>query len=576
MVNLPIFFLSVEDGIPFCSKEFSFIVTTDGLYNTINCLSRCKEGEEIIIGLYAESYKKACTMPLKQQFSLVGPVCYSAKCINSEQIDDNTFIVYCIPEKKITINKIDFEKNIADLKPLSDFTKAKLDDQDAEALLEFLVFILKELKMHDKKLQSFLSEDSTIMQKIDQIAYYVIVDINKKYIYSQTIDEQERIKELIYFLLNANTDIVSINLNDLALINKYSKRKNSPESNHGPFKESFKRPDKTKFFARYPEVVQEKIKKELKRFKRMPPTSLEAQTILDYLEVIKSIPWEPKKPEKNLDLNVFKEDLRKTHYGMDKVKGKIEEYVALQIFLEKPVGTIMCFCGPPGTGKTSIAKAIAKATGKEIVKIALGGVTDESEFRGHRRTYVASRPGRIINGLIKAKTSDPIILLDEIDKLSSNSYRGDPTSALLEILDPEQNEEFIDRYIEIPVDLSKVTFIATANYREKIPEPLLDRLDIIKFEYYEENERRVILENYMIPTIKNDYSLQGFELAFSEKIINKLIQSQSIREMEKNIKSIFRQIIKRHLTSDNKLKTFNIDEDFYDFNTTKQKILGFK
>ena len=148
MVNLPIFFLSIEDGVPFCSKEFSFIVTTDGIYNTINCLSRCQEGQEIIIGLYADSYSRICTLPLQEQFAHVGPVCYSSKCIRSEQIDENNFVVYCIPEKKITINKIDFEKNTADLRTLDDSSEIGLSDADSEALLEFLVFILKELKIY--------------------------------------------------------------------------------------------------------------------------------------------------------------------------------------------------------------------------------------------------------------------------------------------------------------------------------------------------------------------------------------------------------------------------------------------
>jgi ATP-dependent Lon protease len=202
-------------------------------------------------------------------------------------------------------------------------------------------------------------------------------------------------------------------------------------------------------------------------------------------------------------------------------------------------GTTLCFAGPPGTGKTSIAKQIAKATNRKIVKIAFGGMTDEAEIRGHRRTYVAAKPGRIVTGLREANTMDPLFLLDEVDKIGG--HKGDPVSALLELLDPEQNSEFIDRYLEVGIDLSKAMFICTANYLEQVPPPLKDRLEIIKFRDYTYDEKVVIANDFLLPNAIKEYGLENFTISFEAGTVESLCRISAIRDIQRRIKKLLRK-----------------------------------
>lgn len=565
MLDLPIFFLSAHDGFPVIGQEFDFTINAQTQDNAQTYLNKCKESDEIIVGIYPHPYSKISTLPIEKQFQKIGPVCYVCQVTQIEELDETTFAVFTNPTQRVKIENLDFDKKLAEMIPVDQSSPHALSPKDARSVYDFIIYLMDELQITKiDKVRSILDvKDFSEIEKIDLVAHLIIADKAVKYVYNQTIDEEERVKELVYYLLNTYE---SVNVLPLSKIASFE----TPFSSSN--RSSARRKETSSSFSNLPDYVKEKLDKEESRFKRLPSSSLEAQTALDYIEIVQSIPWSSK-PQPEINLNDFSNKLNQTHYGMDDIKSKIQEHVALQIHLNKPIGTIMCFCGPPGTGKTSIAKAIAKSSGKELIKIALGGVTDEAEFRGHRRTYVASKPGRIIEGLIKAKTQDPIILLDEVDKLS-NSSKGDPTSALLEILDPEQNEEFIDRYIEIPVDLSKVTFIATANYIEKIPKPLLDRLDIIEFRFYTEEERKHILEQYMIPKTFKEYSLEDFEITFDDETILKLVSSKSIRVMEKNLKSILRFLVKSYLQTGK--KQFNITPEFLKFNLDTAKTMGFK
>lgn len=566
MLDLPIFFLSAGDGFPVVGKEFDFTINAITQENSQMCLEKCRNSDEIVIGIYPHSYSKISVLPLNKQFEKIGPVCYLCQIQEIEELDSTSFVIFSQPIEKIIIETLDFENKIAEIVPHSEHPEYKLSNSDLDSVFEFVSFVIEELDVTSiEEVREIIDSDSfSKMEKIDLVAHMIISDKAVKYVYNQTLNDEERAKELVYYLLNTYEPVNVLPLSKLSSFQ-------SPFSNQSS---SNPKASKNDLDKNLPEYVKEKLNKEMTRFKRLPPSSLEAQTALDYIETVQSIPWKHTPSEKELKLDTFSSKLDETHYGMTDIKEKIEEHIALQIHLNRPVGTIMCFCGPPGTGKTSIAKAIAKASNKEIIKIALGGVTDEAEFRGHRRTYVASKPGRIIEGLIKAKTQNPIILLDEVDKLSSNSSKGDPTSALLEILDPEQNEEFIDRYVEVPVDLSKITFIATANYMEKIPKPLLDRLDIIEFRFYTEEERLHILEKYMIPNSRIEYKLEDFDITFKEDLITKLISFKSIRVMEKNLKSIFRHIIKLHLSTGQ--TKFDLDESFAKFNINTTKTMGFE
>ncbi|MBR9943900.1 endopeptidase La [Clostridiaceae bacterium Marseille-Q3526] len=289
--------------------------------------------------------------------------------------------------------------------------------------------------------------------------------------------------------------------------------------------------------------VKDRIAKEIERFKGMPGGSQDANVLRTYLETVLELPWD-KVTRDNNDLRHAEEILNEDHYGLEKVKERVLEYLAVRILTKKGTSPIICLVGPPGTGKTSIARTVARALGKKYVRISLGGVHDEAEIRGHRKTYVGAMPGRIVEGLKQAGVKNPLMLLDEIDKVSSD-YKGDTSSALLEVLDSEQNVKFRDHYVEIPVDLSEALFIATANTTQTIPGPLLDRMEVIEVSSYTENEKFHIGKNYLIPKqmerhglMKKDLSVSG---AVLEKIIHNYTREAGVRNLERRIGDICRK-----------------------------------
>lgn len=295
----------------------------------------------------------------------------------------------------------------------------------------------------------------------------------------------------------------------------------------------------------YPPNIKQKIKEEIKRFNMMPQASLEASLIKNYIDIMFSIPWDEKTVD-NDDLNNVQHILDEDHYGLDKVKKRIIEYLAVKQKTGNLKAPILCFYGPPGVGKTSLGRSIARALGRKFVKSSLGGVSDEAEIRGHRRTYVGSMPGRIIQGMRKAKTTNPVFLLDEIDKIGS-SYKGDPSSALLEVLDPEQNFAFNDNYIEEPYDLSNVLFICTANYLGNIPEPLRDRLELIEVNSYTLIDKMHIAKEHLIKKEMDANGLKDSDIQFEDDalayIIERYTREAGVRELERKISSICRRVV---------------------------------
>ena len=292
--------------------------------------------------------------------------------------------------------------------------------------------------------------------------------------------------------------------------------------------------------------AREKAEAELKKLKSMSPMSAEATVVRNYLDWMLSIPWGVKSRVKK-DLGRAQEILDADHYGLEKVKERIVEYLAVQQRSKKLKGPIMCLVGPPGVGKTSLGKSVAKATGREFIRISLGGVRDESEIRGHRRTYIGSMPGKIIQALKKAKTTNPLILLDEIDKMGQD-FRGDPASAMLEVLDPEQNSTFVDHYLEVEYDLSNVMFLTTAN-SYNMPGPLLDRMEIIPLAGYTEDEKSEIARQHLIPKQVKNHGLRAKEFALRDEALTAIIRTYTreagVRNLEREIAKVARKALTR-------------------------------
>ncbi len=318
--------------------------------------------------------------------------------------------------------------------------------------------------------------------------------------------------------------------------------------------------------------VREKLRKEIERFRGMPGSSQEGNVLRTYIETLLELPWN-KQSRDNNDLKHAEEILNADHYGLEKVKERVLEYLAVRTLTKKGSGPILCLVGPPGTGKTSIARSVARALNKKYVRISLGGVRDEAEIRGHRKTYVGAMPGRLVEGLRQAGVSNPLMLLDEIDKVSSD-YKGNTSSALLEVLDGEQNVRFRDHYVEAPINLSNVLFIATANTTQSIPRPLLDRMEVIEINSYTENEKFHIARDFLVGKQLEKNGLTEKQVSVSDGVLKKIIHNYTreagVRNLERRIGEIFRKAAREFL--EDKKKAIRVTESNLEKYLGKEKI----
>ena len=404
-----------------------------------------------------------------------------------------------------------------------------------------------------------LAEIENVDRFIDTIAANIFLKAEQKQEILEEFDISKRL-ELLYRILLEEIDILKIEkkitLRVKKQMNKVQKEYYLREQLKAIQKELGEDEDLSSEVEEYKEKLKKikasketklKIEKEISKFSRTSPQSPDSSVSRTYLDTIFSLPWNKETRDK-LDLKNAKEILDQQHYGLEKVKDRILEYLAIRKLSKSLKGPIICLVGPTGVGKTSIAKSIAEALGKKFVRISLGGVRDEAEIRGHRRTYVGSIPGRIINGLKEAQTKNPVFLLDEIDKMAAD-YKGDPSSAMLEVLDPEQNKTFVDHYLEVPFDLSKILFVTTANSLSTIPGPLLDRMEVIEVSGYIEEEKLNIAQKYLLPKqVKENGLEEGFvtvEEQAMRDIINYYTREAGVRTLERTIGKVCRKIAKK-------------------------------
>ena len=314
----------------------------------------------------------------------------------------------------------------------------------------------------------------------------------------------------------------------------------------------------------------DRLKKELRKLKMMSPMSAEATVVRNYIDTVLALPWDERTVEK-LDIAEAEGILDADHYGLEKPKERIIEYLAVRSLVPKLKGPILCLVGPPGVGKTSLAKSVARATNRKFVRVSLGGVRDEEEIRGHRRTYIGAMPGKIIQGLRKAASNNPVFLLDEIDKISMD-FRGDPSAAMLEVLDPEQNNTFVDHFLDLDYDLSDVLFLCTANSLHSIPLPLQDRMEIIELSGYTDEEKHKIARQYLIPKQLEANGMQNAEIVFTDQAVRELIhhytKEAGVRSLERAVSSVVRKLAREYVKDGKKKKSFKVDVRLV------QKLLG--
>ena len=484
-----------------------------------------------------------------------------SKVLQLLKLPDGTVKVLVEGEKRVKIHEI--------IKDESKFLSCNIElVEDINKTKESELFALSLIKKFEKLLilnKRDLSESIGSIKKLidpsqiaDNVASNLNLQIFEKQELLETIDLRKRL-EKINQLVEKETSVISVEKKIRGRVKNQMEKtqreyylneqlkaiqKELGEIDEG--KDEAAGINKAILKAKMPKLVQEKCMAELKKLKSMSPMSAEATVVRNYLDWMTELPWSNKSKINN-DLKNAQKTLDEDHFGLDKVKERIIEFLAVQKRIQKLKGPILCLVGPPGVGKTSLGKSIAKATGRKFIRISLGGIRDEAEIRGHRRTYIGSLPGKIIQMMKKAGTKNPLFLLDEIDKVG-NDYRGDPSSALLEALDPEQNKEFNDHYLEVDYDLSDVMFVTTANTLNILP-PLLDRMEVIRIPGYTEDEKVNISQKYLIPKQSENNGLKDGEWKIDEAVNRKIIRhytrESGVRNLEREISKIARKTVKK-------------------------------
>ena len=482
------------------------------------------------------------------------------------KLPQNIFRVLAEGLERVEVMDLDVADGclVADAATFSEEELALPDEKNQEAMVQTLRTIFQDYCQANSKISREtalqIMEQTDLQKMVDQIAVNIPVFYEEKQKLLEAVDLTERFEQLSVLLeneiqvMNIKTEIqekvkarIDKNQREYILREQLKViREELGEDTTGAEAEHFKaETEKLEASAE----VKERIEKEIERFKNAGNNSAESSVIRGYIETLLELPWD-KESRDNMDLSNAREILEEDHYGLEKVKERVLEFLAVRALTQKGDSPIICLVGPPGTGKTSIARSIARALNKKYVRICLGGVRDEAEIRGHRRTYIGAMPGRIVNGMKQAGVKNPLMLLDEIDKVSSD-YKGDTSSALLEVLDSEQNNKFRDHYVELPIDLSEVLFLATANDVQTIPRPLLDRMELIEVSSYTENEKLHIAKEHLLEKQIEKNGLTDYDFSISDKAMKKLISSYTreagVRNLERKIGEICRKVAREFL-----------------------------
>jgi ATP-dependent Lon protease len=459
---------------------------------------------------------------------------------------------------------------------VEEFHEIKQSDNLTVAFIREILFSFRQYVKHNKKIPNevikSLAKIENPVKFIDFLAGHLPVNTEEKQQILSTISLLERM-ELVLSLIHKESEIASLEEKIRDQVKKKMEKtqkdyylaeqmriiqkemaggKDDVSSELAELEQQIEKKKMTK-------AAKDKARQEFKKLKMMPPMSAEATVVRNYIDTILSLPWLDKTRAK-IDIKKAEKILNEDHFGLGKPKERILEYLAVQVQVKKIKGPILCLVGPPGVGKTSLSKSVARAMGREFVRISLGGVRDEAEIRGHRRTYIGALPGKIIHSLQKIKVNNPVFCLDEIDKMSMD-FRGDPSSALLEVLDPEQNNTFNDHYLDLDYDLSDVFFITTANNLHSIPPPLQDRMEVIKLDGYTEEDKLQIAKNFLIPKQLKENGFGEKDITFNDnsimEIVRRYTREAGVRNLERSIASICRKIARDRLTTKKKKNYHN-------------------
>ena len=547
--------IPLRDLVVFPSTLVPFII---GRNSSVTALEKASSDEKLLF--LATQLDASLNDPQPMDIYSIGVL---AKIIRVVKIDDKNLKV--IVEGKERSRIIEYTKLYPYYEVLAKEIKQTkiIDDEPLNESLKRVLSLFEDyLKL--TKHSNFDSiipalRENTPERISDIIASHLNINIDEKQNLLETINPLERVRRLNFVIESEILKIHSKMRKDVKSSSK--KGKLFPDRGQKIFTTSMgqKKDKKANEIeelrnrvekAKMPKAAEEKALEEIERLEVMPPMSAEATVSRNYLDWIISLPWNKKSREKR-DIKEAEKILNEDHYGLEKVKERILEYLSLRQLVKNPKGVILGLVGPPGVGKSSLGKSIARATGRKFVRLSLGGVRDEAEIRGHRRTYIGAYPGRMIQMIKKAGTKNPVFLLDEVDKMSVD-FRGDPSSALMEVLDPEQNGTFLDHYIDTEFDLSQVMFIVTANVLKTIPDPLIDRMEIIRIPGYTEEEKLQIGKKFLLPKQLKTHGLDKSNIKISDatlkKLINDYTREAGVRNIERELTSLCRKIVKKVVT----------------------------